>query len=220
MIFCGLKIFPELRPLKPLFNFMSFPIKNLLKESYQDVHRPKLLIAVLILAFLAAALYPSDNKYYSDNVRINKDTKVAVTVEDYLRFINTASQVLIPIILMDKIGMVQAIYVGIATTASVQTLKPLFNHVTILESKIGQRPRGKKGNMPSGHSAMASSAMYFVMRRYGMIHGIYMIAITLLTMYARFMLDVHTISAVLAGFTIGILCAVLFTSAYKKQSQV
>nr|WP_284702424.1 phosphatase PAP2 family protein [Herbaspirillum aquaticum] len=74
--------------------------------------------------------------------------------------------------------------------------------------------------MPSGHSSMASSAMYFVGRRYGWWHLIYMLPILLMTMFARVALDAHTISAVLAGALAGIVGAALFTSSFPPQVNI
>jgi lipid A 1-phosphatase len=66
--------------------------------------------------------------------------------------------------------------------------------------------------MPSGHSSMASCAVYFVGRRYSIWLAIPLAIIMLLTMYARVMLNQHTISAVIAGALIGFLATAMFTS--------
>ena len=60
---------------------------------------------------------------------------------------------------------------------------------------------------------MAASATYFVMRRYGWAHALYLVPLLLLTLHARVALGAHTISAVLAGALVGLLAAAAFTSA-------
>ncbi len=194
-------------------------IKNLLIESFKEVKRPKLLIYILIILFILTALYPSNCNYYRDQEKNAKDlNNVTYLTNKYLRHINTVAQIAIPIILMDKVGLVQAIYVDIATTISTHSLKRIFNDVIIFGKNIGTRPRQKPNNMPSGHSSMASSEMFFVARRYGWKFAIFLLPITLITMYARVALNCHTVSAILAGFILGALIAVIFTSSYKKKN--
>jgi lipid A 1-phosphatase len=67
---------------------------------------------------------------------------------------------------------------------------------------------------------MASCAAYFVARRYGLWHALYLIPIMLLTMSARVMLDAHTISAVLTGCLIGLICAAWWTSPYQPRTPI
>jgi lipid A 1-phosphatase len=74
--------------------------------------------------------------------------------------------------------------------------------------------------MPSGHSSMASCATYFVCRRYGLWHALYLLPILLLTMYARVALNDHTVSAVIVGALVGFVTAALFTSPYKPDDAV
>lgn len=187
---------------------------SLHKQARSNIYVPKLFTTLLILIFMVSAFYPSDTDFYSKKKK--DDNPVVHSVEHYVRFANTAAMALIPIILMDKIGMVQALYVGIATTVATQSLKRVFNHISIFGTELGRRPSGSLQNMPSGHSSMASCAMYFVIRRYGLKHALYLVPILLLTMNARLMLNAHTLSAVIAGCTLGILCAALFTSKYTK----
>ena len=186
---------------------------KLLKRAYTDVRVPKLFMIVLALIFALTTVYPTDLQYYKYAIQ---DNGVFVnSIEHGVRFINTAAQVIIPIVLLDKIGMVQAAYVGIATTMTTHSLKYVLNDVSIFGTRLGETPSESNNNMPSGHSSMAASAMHFVCRRYGWKHAFYLVPITLLTMYARFMLQAHTLSAVLAGCIIGILVAEFFTSPYR-----
>ncbi len=189
--------------------------KRLLKKSYDEGRPSKLFIILMILLFAVFAFYPSDTVFFAKRIRDNG--VLVYSIDHYVRFVNTAAQVAIPIILRDKVGMMQAAYVGIATVVSTQTLKRVFDHFSISGTKLGQRPTGKKRNMPSGHSSMVSCAMYFVCKRYGKRHALYLIPVMVLTMYARIMIKAHTFSAVLAGCILGILMAALFTSKYKKE---
>ena len=197
----------------------SNSFKHLLRQAYDDVNPSRYFAVFLMLMFVVTALYPSDMSYYTARAKTPKeDSSIVVNVDNYLRFTNTIIQAVLPLVLMDKIGLVQAVYVGIATTVSTQTLKQMFNHVSLFGVEVGQRPSGKSGNIPSGHSSMAASAMYFIARRYGLVHLIYLVPITILTMYSRLMLDCHTLSATLSGCILGVLMAALFTSKYKKSS--
>ena len=90
--------------------------------------------------------------------------------------------------------------------------KRLLNDVTILGTRLGQRPSSKtsKHNMPSGHSTLVSAGGWFMARRYSMWFLLLCLPVTALTMYARVMLGAHTVSATIAGSIIGILVAALF----------
>jgi membrane-associated phospholipid phosphatase len=186
---------------------------KLLKSACTDVRVPKRLMIVLALMLALTSLYPTDVDYYFKNI---KDHGVFVySIENGVRYINTAAQFIIPLVLLDKVGMVQAAYVGIATMMTTHLLKYALNDVSIFGTRIGETPSRSDNNMPSGHSSMAASAMYFVCARYGWKHAFYLVPVTLLTMYARVMLQAHTLSAVLAGCMVGILVAVFFTSPYR-----
>ncbi len=191
-------------------------IRNLVKKSYREVKTSKIFISFLALIFLLSAFYPSDINFFAN--RQKDESLVVHIVENYVRFINAAAQVLIPIILQDKIGMMQAAYVGATTFIVTRVLKKSFNHFSVSGVPLGQRPNGGQDNMPSGHSSITSSAMYFVCRRYGAKHAIYLVPIMILTMYARVMLKAHTVSAVIAGCVLGIIVAALLTSKYKNSS--
>ena len=181
--------------------------------------RPMGFIAACLLGILLSIFYPSDLDSYRD-----ADTQQLPAwvepIEMQLRFVNTIVQFGLPLLVKDKVGMVQLLYVAVTTTIATHGLKRLLNNVHVEETRLGERPSSSqsKHNMPSGHSSMASCAAYFVARRYGLWHALYLVPIMLLTMAARYMLDAHTISAVLAGCLIGLACAACWTSAYSGRS--
>ena len=63
-----------------------------------------------------------------------------------------------------------------------------------------------------------SCAAYFVSRRYGWKHALYLVPILLLTMYARVELNDHTVSAVVVGALVGLVSAAMFTSPRKRDA--
>jgi len=83
-------------------------------------------------------------------------------------------------------------------------------------TRLGERPFSPTSNhnTPSGHSTLAGASAYFVMRRYSWWFAIVVIPILLSTMYARVMLDQHTISATVAGAATGLLVAALFSTKF------
>jgi lipid A 1-phosphatase len=182
-------------------------------RDYLPKRRPMGFIAACVAGLVVSALYPSDLAIYRENLGAERPAWVEPT-ENGLRFVNTAVQVALPLLLRDKEGMVQLLAVGLSTTVATQGLKRIVNDVEVGGTRIGERPYApdSRHNMPSGHSSMASCAVYFVARRYGLWHALYLVPILLLTMAARIMLDAHTLSAVLAGCLIGLACAAWFTS--------
>jgi lipid A 1-phosphatase len=185
--------------------------------AFSEVNRKVLLVPLLTIAFLYSVFYASDLDLYPI-LPIDKDIPTEVTlIENYIRFIPTVAQVVLPIVLADKIGLVQLVYVALSTTIATQATKRLFNKQWVKGIRLGQRPSltHSKHNMPSGHSSMASCAAYFVCKRYKLSLVFVLLPILLLTMYARVMLNDHTISAVVAGALLGILTAALFTSKRK-----
>ena len=56
-----------------------------------------------------------------------------------------------------------------------------------------------------------------MVRRYSLWFGVIVIPIMLLTMYARVMLDAHTISAVISGAMTGMLVTTLFTTKWRRK---
>lgn len=108
--------------------------------------------------------------------------------------------------------------IAVATTLSTHILKHLLNNVYVMETRLGQRSStpGSKFNMPSGHGSMASSAAYFVSRRYGWKLVFIVQPILLLTLFARVSLHKHTVSAVVSGALLGLMISAIFTRRYRK----
>ncbi|MEW5951787.1 MAG: phosphatase PAP2 family protein [Elusimicrobiota bacterium] len=189
-------------------------IKDLFKRACTEVCLPKKMLYCFIPICIIMMFYPSDMKYYQSREK-NKGIFV-YSIEHYVRYVNTAAQAILPIIYRDPIGIAQACMVGASTTIAVHSLKRIFDKITIFGTRLGERPYNKNSshNIPSGHCAMASSAMYFVYRRYGCKHLYYLLPITALTMYARLALKAHTVSAVASGCLVCIIAAAFFTSEY------
>ena len=191
-------------------------IRSVLSKAYREVRRPVKFMYLLVLGILLSASYPSDLASYPVLPASGGVAMLVDYSEHYLRFVPTIVQVALPVLLRDKVGAVQLLYVAISTTAATHITKRLLNDRYVLDTRLGQRPSrtGSKHNMPSGHSSMASCAVYFVGRRYHAKLGMVLVFFLVLAMYARVILNDHTISAVLAGSLIGFLCAACFTSAY------
>lgn len=185
---------------------------SLFKTAYRIVQRPVGVIVFCLLGMLSSAMYPTDLKSYPVVPAGSRLPPAVGLTENYLRFIPTVIQIAAPIVLGDRIGLIQLAYVGIANTVATQGLKFAVNGVWIDHTPIGQRPEGRDHNMPSGHSSMSSCAVVFLGRRYGWQYGLVLAVLTLLTMYARVMLNAHTVSAVVAGALVGIVTTIWFTS--------
>lgn len=189
-------------------------MRALLNRAYAEVQAPRRFMIACAIGVALSGLYPSDVASYRAGA-IPGDGSIARITDSYLRFINTAVQFGLPLVLEDPIGFVQAVYVTAATTVATHGLKRLTDRWQIGGTRLGERPLGGQPNVPSGHSSMASCAAYFVSRRYGWRHLFYLLPILFLTMYARVALEAHTISAVIAGALLGLLVAALFTSRRK-----
>ena len=189
-------------------------MRALMKQAYTQVQKTRRFIFACVIGIILSLLYPTDLQSYR-TPRADGDLSLALVTDHYLRFANTVVQVALPILLKDKIGLVQLVYVAISTTAATHGLKRLVDEWEVWGTRLGERPSGphSRYNMPSGHSSMASSAAYFVCRRYGFMHALYLIPILLLTMYARVALNAHTVTAVITGALVGLLMAAIFTSA-------
>ncbi len=192
-------------------------MKKYIKQAF-SIKFPKIFLTIMLIIFLSSAFYPTDKNFYLNERKPNAP-KIARLTEDYIRFINNGLQVMLPIVLKDPIGIIQMINVSIITTAATQGLKEILNDVTVFSIRLGERPSGKSKNMPSGHSSMASCGLYFVARRYGYKWLFLLIPILFLTMYTRFVFDAHTISATIAGASLGLFCAALCTSKFKKKEK-
>lgn len=191
----------------------AMPLMALAKMAYVQAQRPRLLMMMCLIGTALSIFYPSDLPSYRDTPR--SEHALVTGTEKYGRFINTIAQVALPIFKRDPVGMVQNLYIGVAGTFMTHGLKRALDPVVILGVRLGERPYGGRHNMPSGHASLASSAVYFVGRRYGWWHLLYLVPVLLLTMLARVELDAHTVSAVIAGALIGIFSAALFTGKYR-----
>lgn len=188
-------------------------MRTLMRQAYAEAKVPRWFVLLCLGGILLAGSYPSDLPSYRP-VREADATAFVHFTNSYLRFANTVVQVALPVAFADQIGMVQLAYVAISTTAATQGLKFLVNKWEFGGTRLGERPSGPTSNhnMPSGHSSMASCAVYYIGRRYGLWHLLYLVPIMLLTMYARVELGSHTIAAVIAGALIGVMMAAIFTS--------
>lgn len=195
--------------------------KQLFSTAYADVRQPFKVIILLLVGIIVSALYPSDLETYPVLPDGAGTSAVVTLTEHYVRFVPTVVQVVAPLMLGDEIGLVQLVYVALSNTVATQGMKYLLNDRWVMHTRLGQRPFNttSKHNMPSGHSSMASCAVYFVGRRYSVLLGILLAIIMLMTMYARVALNAHTISAVIAGALTGLLTAALFTSPWKKKER-
>lgn len=196
-------------------------IKEYYKKSWQVLSKPKAYIYGLLALFFIVAYAPVDNDFYKEK-RLPLCGDFEFFTENYLRFSSTAMQIAAPILMRDPVGIAQSINASIATTLMTHSFKRLFNQQRTIDNgrRLGERPRSSnsKHNMPSGHSSMASLALFYIVRRYGTasnrlkIAAVYMAAVLLCTMYTRVMLDDHTVPATLAGALVGFICAFVFTS--------
>jgi len=167
-----------------------------------------------VVLALACALYPSDHEHdYQQPFGGQQDSTVRL-VEDGLRHINTAVAIALPLLNRDLVGLAQLSVVTVVGTAATHIPKRLFNDWVIAGTRLGQRPQNQDSqhNVPSGHSSLASAAAWFVCRRYGWRWAWLVLPITAATMWARVMLDAHTLSAVLSGLFVGLAVALFFVN--------
>ncbi|MTI02831.1 phosphatase PAP2 family protein [Roseibium sp. RKSG952] len=169
-----------------------------------------LLWMAALISLVGATLYPSDMEGHYAVSRNGHDNALVTGVEDYGRHLNTLIPIGTAIVLRDIKGLWQIATVVVAGTAATHGPKRLLNDVEVFGTRLGQRPNGGDHNLPSGHSALASAGAYIAVRRYWNWFGIVVWPILLLTMFARYMLDAHTISATIAGAIVGMLVADLF----------
>jgi lipid A 1-phosphatase len=186
--------------------------RSIFRIAYAKTQRPVALIVFLLFGIVLSAIYPTDLESYPVLPRGTSVPMEVTLTEDYIRFVPTAIQIALPFVLRDKVGLVQLLYVAVSTTIATHAAKRLLDSVWVEDTRLGQRPHGGSLNMPSGHSSMASCAVYFIGRRYSLRLGLLLSVILGLTLYARVMLNAHTISAVIAGALLGCLTAAWFTS--------
>ncbi|GMB96018.1 lipid A 1-phosphatase LpxE [Helicobacter sp. NHP22-001] len=166
-------------------------------------------IALFFLFFLVGVLTPFPKIAKQPQV----PTAFSVT-EHYARFIPTIASFALPLAKRDIVGLVQIIHVSIATTIATHALKWGLNNVVLFGRRLGERPNGSNKNMPSGHSSMVACALGFLVRRYGWV-WLWFLPLAFMTMGARIYLNAHTIGALIAGFSVGILCVLFLTSRFK-----
>ncbi|WP_284079328.1 phosphatase PAP2 family protein [Herbaspirillum aquaticum] len=192
-------------------------------RAYAEVRVPRLFTWALMLAFVASIFSPPSLDKHPSKQNFEPVQLLVDGVENYGRFVNTALQIGVPLLLMDKVGLAQLVMIGIASTIATHGVKHLVNDWVINGVRLGQRPSGtnSKHNTPSGHSSLASSAVYFLARRYSYYFLIITVPVLLLTMLTRMALDAHTVSGVVSGALIGLLIAALFTSRFpSKKTQL
>lgn len=183
-----------------------------------------------ILSFLASTFYPTDLASYASGEGTSHAPATVQVTERYVRYVNPFLQVALPVLLRDKVGLIELAKIAVTTTLATQVMKYALNNVRVMGTRLGERPNPYPGrpmrnfvdanyNMPSGHSSMASCSAWFVSRRYGWKWALIVAPIMLLTMFARFSLDKHTISAVISGALLGILMSALFTTRYQGKTR-
>ncbi|GIT93219.1 hypothetical protein JANAI62_36370 [Jannaschia pagri] len=168
--------------------------------------------ALTLVALAVATVYPTDFERHHAEPRGGQYDPLVIGVEQVGRHVNTARPLLMVIALRDVVGAKQMVAITAAGILATHGPKRLLNDVEIAGTRLGQRPSSatSKHNMPSGHSSLASAGACFMVRRYSHWFGVVVWPIVLLTMYARVMLDAHTVSATIAGAITGVLVAWLF----------
>lgn len=169
---------------------------------------------IAVALALACALYPSNHELDYQTPRGGQQDVKVVLVEDVLRHVNTVAAIALPLLNRDLVGLAQLTVITVVGTAATHIPKRLLNDWVIAGTRLGQRPQNTDShhNVPSGHSSLASAAAWFVCRRYGWRWAWLVLPITAATMWARVMLDAHTLSAVLAGLFVGVAVALFFVT--------
>ena len=183
------------------------------------IRKHALMMTVIIAIILAAAVYPSDLEQYRAAPYGGHDNTLAVSVEDYGRHLNTALAIAVPLVLRDLTGIKQLAVVIVAGVVATHVPKRLLNRVELFGTRLGERPHSPNSNhnMPSGHSALSSAAIWYLGRRYSWWFLLLTLPVAGLTMWARVILGAHTISAVIAGGLVGILVTILFVTKRREQ---
>lgn len=184
-------------------------LRALARQALAEADPPRPLVVACLIGILLTALWPTNLAPYRSIGA--ESTRMTEGTDHYLRHVNTVAQIALPLLHRDAVGVMQLAFVATATTLGTHGLKYLLDPVTISGRRLGERPSGGGNNVPSGHSSLATSALYFVCRRYGWRHALYLLPVALLTMAARVELNAHTLSAVVAGALLGLLMAALFT---------
>ena len=189
---------------------------EILRQPITVFHTYTVPIVLLVTIILISSLYPSDLENDYSTSRGGEDILFVVSTEKYGRHINTLLPFALAIISRDKAGFKQILVIAVSGIIASHGPKRILNNVKIMGTRLGQRPFSStsKHNTPSGHSTLAGATAYFVMRRYSWWFAVIVIPVLLCTMYARVMLDKHTISATLAGAATGLLVAALFSTKF------
>jgi membrane-associated phospholipid phosphatase len=189
---------------------------EILRQPIKVFHTYTVPIVLLVTIILISSLYPSDLENDYSTSRGGEDISFVVSTEKYGRHINTLMPFALAIISRDKAGFKQILVIAVSGIIASHGPKRILNNVKIMGTRLGQRPFSStsKHNTPSGHSTLAGATAYFVMRRYSWWFAVIVIPVLLCTMYARVMLDKHTISATLAGAATGLLVAALFSTKF------
>ncbi|MDC1248751.1 MAG: phosphatase PAP2 family protein, partial [Planktomarina sp.] len=189
---------------------------EILRQPITVFHTYTVPIVLLVTIILISSLYPSDLENDYSTSRGGEDISFVVSTEKYGRHINTLMPFALAIISRDKAGFKQILVIAVSGIIASHGPKRILNNVKIMGTRLGQRPFSStsKHNTPSGHSTLAGATAYFVMRRYSWWLAVIVIPVLLCTMYARVMLDKHTISATLAGAATGLLVAALFSTKF------
>ena len=189
---------------------------EILRQPITVFHTYTVPIVLLVTIILISSLYPSDLENDYSTSRGGEDISFVVSTEKYGRHINTLMPFALAIISKDKAGFKQILVIAVSGIIASHGPKRILNNVKIMGTRLGQRPFSStsKHNTPSGHSTLAGATAYFVMRRYSWWLAVIVIPVLLCTMYARVMLDKHTISATLAGAATGLLVAALFSTKF------
>lgn len=189
---------------------------EILKQPIQSFQKYSVFIILLIGIIVLSSLYPSDLEKDYSTTRGGQDMPFVVTTEKYGRHINSLMPFALALISRDKDGIKQLLIITVSGILASHGPKRFLNNVQIMGTRLGERPFSPTSNhnTPSGHSTLAGASAYFVMRRYSWWFAIVVIPILLSTMYARVMLDQHTISATVAGAATGLLVAALFSTKF------
>jgi len=171
--------------------------KTLVYERWDHVMTISIVVFLLALVMPSPPIALSNNQTAPDWVH---------WVENQGRFTNTILQVALPVITRDLVSLKALAWVALTGTAATHGLKHSMNLVEINGVRLGQRPSNENSrhNFPSGHSSMASSGAVFVAVRFGWYWLLLLLPITFATMYARIVLDAHTLTAVIAGAALGV----------------
>ena len=170
--------------------------------------------ALVMVLILASMFYPTNLERDYQPLKNGHEIAHVVAIEDYGRHLNSIVPLAIALVSRDVVGLKQILVVTVAGIVATHGPKRMLDDVTIQGTRLGQRPISpdSQHNTPSGHSALAASGAMIMFRRYSVWLGVFGLVVTLMTMYARYMLDKHTISATIAGALIGAVIATLFVT--------